>query len=243
MTMLTMIDLYPGDRRVDWTAYVDAGLPWCGAILKASQGTRYSYTEWTLHQRQQMTAAAGARYGVDFFDAFYHYIELTSDGRTQADFFWRSIEAAGGEQRGTLWAMVDVERGGQPPALCTRDRVEDVTRAFAARYRELSGRDATLYGGELLRSLGVRDRLGCGRSAVALYSAELRGRTGGTADLLRATGTDVEHLMLWQYRGTEPQGVGPRGYPMTAPGTTAPVDISAVTLPGGLEALRAGLSR
>jgi hypothetical protein len=192
-----------------------------------------------MHQLAQLRAAAGERYGVDFFDGMYHYLDLGADGRAQADFFWRAAVAAGGEQHGTLWAMVDVERGGQLPANCTRSRVEDVTRAFAARYRELSGREPTLYGGELLRSVGVADRLGCGRSAVALYGAELRGH-GSTVDLLRATGTDVEHLMLWQYIGADQRSPVPAGYPAVAPGVGV-VDISAVTLPGGLDALRAGL--
>lgn len=40
----------------------------------------------------------------------------------------------------------------------------------------------------------MTDRLGCGRSAVALYGPHLdAGR--GAADLLRRTGTDLEHLM------------------------------------------------
>ncbi len=47
--------------------------------------------------------------------------------------------------------------------------------------------------------------------------------------------------MLWQYRGTDPQSVGPAGYPMRVPGANDYVDISAVTLPGGLESLRAEL--
>lgn len=235
-----LIDLYPGDRGVDWNAYVTAGLPWCGAIFKATQGYRYNYLTWLTYQRNQLRAAAGDRYGVDFFDGLYHYLDLAGDGSRQADYFWSTCVQSGGERNGTLWAMVDVERGAQVPANCTRARVEDVTRSFAERYSELSGREPTLYGGELLRSVGVIDRLGCGRSAVALYGAELHGR-GTTADLLRSTGTDLEHLMLWQYRGTEPQEIGPHGYPLMAPGCSAAVDISAVTMPGGIEALRAGL--
>jgi hypothetical protein len=237
------VDVYPGDGRKDWTAFCAAGPPWHGVIFKASQGLRYSYLEWLTHNRNQLRDAAGDRFGVDLFDGMYHFLDLAVDGAAQADFFMKNCEASGGERVGTLWGMVDVERGGQAPAFRNPSRalVEDRVRSFAERYQQLTGRAATLYGGELLRSVGVQDRLGCARSAIALYSAELRGSTGGTADLLRRTGTDLEHLLLWQYRGTEPQEAAPHGLPMVAPGCGERVDINALTWPGGLAAVRAGL--
>lgn len=232
------VDVYPGDRRCDWQAFLAAGPPWHGAIFKLSQGLHLEYAAWALAQRQAFVRSE--RYGVDLWDGFYHYLDFSSDGTRQADWFCHLMDQVGGEKLGTLWAMVDVERGGQAITDPSRAQVEDCTRAFAARYLELSGRQATLYGGELLRSVGAQNRLGCGRSAIALYGAELHGRSEGTADLLRRTGTDLAHLTLWQYRGTEPQTVGPRGYPLEAPGCGA-VDISALVLPGGLEALRSTL--
>lgn len=91
---------------------------------------------------------------------------------------------------------------------------------------------------ELLRSCGVTDRLGCARSAVALYGPRLD-VGAGTVDLLRRTGTDLDHLALWQYAAADgPIATAPPGYPVTAPGVGR-VDISAVTLPGRLEAPRA----
>lgn len=242
MTAACFVDVYPGDRRCDWAAFCAAGAPWHGAIFKASQGTRYSYLEWLTHNRNELRDAVGTRYGHDVFDGMYHFLDLAVDGAAQADFFVKNVEASGGERLGTLWGMLDVERGGQLPAF--RDPplslVTDRVSRFAERYQQLTGRTATLYGGELLRSVGVQDRLGCGRSAIALYGAELHAPGGSTADLLRRTGTDLGHLLFWQYRGTGEQSVGPRGYPMIAPGCGA-VDISALTLPGGLDAMRAGL--
>lgn len=238
MSSPLLIDLYPGDHRVDWEAYVAAGPPWCGAIFKATQGVRYSYLEWLTHNRNQLRDAGGKRYGSDLFDGMYHYLDLAADGSRQADYFWSAVESSGGERAGTLPAMVDVERGGQIVKSITRALVEDRTRAFADRYHQLSGRLPTLYGGELLRSLGVTDRLGCARSAVALYGTHLAGADGSTVNFLQRTGTDLAHTMLWQYRGTETQEHGPVGYPMTAPGCAAAVDINAVVLPGGLNALR-----
>lgn len=233
-----LIDLYPGDHRVDWDAYVAAGQPWCGAIFKATQGTRYSYLEWLTHNRNQLRDAGGERYGFDLFDGMYHFLDLAADGARQADYFWSTVESSGGERCGTLPAMVDVERGGQTVKMITRSLVEDRTRAFADRYHALSGRLPTLYGGELLRAVGVKDRLGCARSAVALYGPRLAGADGSTVNFLERTGTDLAHTMLWQYRGTESQADGPEGYPMSAPGTPYAIDINAVILPGGLMALR-----
>ena len=228
------VDVYPGDGHKDWRAFLAAGLPWCGAIFKASQGTRYRYDAWLARECRAFVTAAGDRYGVDAFDGFYHFLDLATPGAPQAELFVRVVEATGGERIGTLWGMVDVERGGQSITNPSRAQVEDCTRAWAARYRQLTGRSPTLYGGELLRAVGVQDRLGCGRSAIALYGAIL------PASVVRRSGTDLAHLFLWQYRGTEPQTVGPRGYPLEAPGC-GEVDISAVVLPGGLAALRSQL--
>lgn len=234
-----LIDLYPGDRRLDCVAFAAAGAPWRGVIAKCSQGTRYRYDAWLSDLVHRFRAAAGARYGVDLFDGFYTFLDLAVPGAPQVDLALEVIAAAGGEGAGTLPLMLDVERGGQQHAdTISRAQVEDVTRAAAARYRELTGREATLYGGELLRSCGVTDRLGCARSAVALYGPRLD-VGAGTVDLLRRTGTDVEHLALWQYAAADgPTATAPPGYPATAPGIGR-VDISAVTLPGGLEAVRA----
>lgn len=238
MTSPLLIDLYPGDHRVDWGAYVAAGQPWCGAIFKASQGIRYSYLEWLTHNRNQLRDAGGPRLGIDLFDGMYHYLDLGVSGERQADYFWSNVEQSGGERDWTLPAMVDVERGGQGVKNPSKAQVEDCTRHFADRYHVLSGRAPTLYGGELLRSIGVDNRLGCAYSAVALYGPRLASRGESTASFLARTGTDLDHTMLWQYRGTESQTDGPPGYPMSAPGTPYAIDINAVILPGGLAALR-----
>jgi hypothetical protein len=236
-TPICLIDVYPGDHRLDVAAFVAAGPPWAGVIAKVSQGTRYRYDGWLSDLMARYRVAAAERYGVDLFDGFYAYLDLAAAGAPQIDYALNAIAMTGGDGVGTLPLMIDVERGGQLHRdKISRAQVEDVVRAAAARYHALTGREATLYGGELLRSCGVTDRLGCGRSAVALYGPRLDAGHG-TADLLRRTGTDLDHLMMWQYRGTSPQALGPVGYPMSAPGI-GDVDISAVTLPGGLDALR-----
>jgi hypothetical protein len=245
-----LIDLYPRDHHLDCDAFCAAGLPWAGVIAKVSQGTRYRYDDWLRDLMRRFRAAAKDRYGVDLFDGHYAYLDLARPGAPQVDLALEVIAGAGGEGPGTLPLMLDVERGGQDhPDEISRAQVEDVTRAASARYRERTGREATLYGGELLRSVGVADRLGCARSAAALYGPRLGGRvrdraTGllrdeTTAEFLARTGTDTSHLMLWQYAAADgAPTTPPPGYPTKAPGIGR-VDLSAATLPGGIDALRA----
>lgn len=233
MTDSLLIDVYQGDHVVDWPVFCAAGAPWIGAILKATQGTYYR-PPWYAETRRAFLEAAGARHGDALFDGAYHYLDLAIDGAAQADYFMRAVELAGGEKFGTLWAMVDVERGGQRIRNPSRALVEDRVTTFAARYHQLSGRLPTLYGGELLRAVGVTTRLGCGRSAIALYWRTL------PAAVVAQTGTDLAHLMLWQYQGTEAPS-GPDGYPRKVPGCTGSVDIDALVLPGGVGAVKAGL--
>lgn len=239
MTDPLLVDLYAGDGRKDWRAFCAAGAPWTGVILKATQGTYYR-PPWFPEERRAFVLEAGARHGDTLFDGAYHYLDFAIDGGLQADYFWRAVEDAGGERAGTLWAMLDVERGGQRNRNPSRTLVEDRVRTFADRYHVLSGRLPTLYGGELLRALGVADRMGCGRSAVALYGSELHGRGESTAQFLARTGTDLAHAMLWQYVAAEGEASGPASYPRTAPGCGR-VDISALVLPGGIATLKSTL--
>lgn len=232
------IDLYPGDRRLDCAAFVAAGYPWCAMIAKCSQGTRYRYDSWLRDLLARYRVAAADRYGVDLFEGCYAYLDLGAPGAPQVDYALNAIAMAGGDGVGTLPLMLDVERGGQAhPDAISRAQVEDVTRGAAERYHALTGRLATLYGGELLRAVGVADLLGCGRSAIALYGPRLDAGHG-TADILKRTGTSLDRLMLWQYAAAD--GIPttpPPGYPSEAPGIGR-VDISAVTLPGGVQGLR-----
>jgi hypothetical protein len=224
------VDVYAGDGPKDWATFCAAGPPWHVAIFKCSQGNYYR-TGYYVSERAKFLRSAGP----DHFEGAYHYLDFGIDGATQADY---AVTSAGGRRPNTLPMMVDVERGGQRIRNPSRVLVEDRVVTFANRYLELSGRRPTLYGGELLRSLGIADRLGCALSAVALYGAYLSTHKEGTAAFLARTGTDLEHLLLWQYREASGATKPPDGYPTSAPGA-GDVDISAVTLPGGIAALHA----
>lgn len=227
-----IVDVYQLDGVKDWHAYIAAGAPFAGAIFKLAQGTYYSAHEWAAKQRAAFVASP--RYGVDLVEGFYDFVDLSQSGREQADYFQAAMERAGGEQRGTMPAMFDVERGGQKAGLVlTKTLIEHVVGECLARYKYNTGREPSLYGGELFRSTGARmDACGAVRGVIASYGPHL------TADVITRTGIAIDKLELWQYRGSERQDVGPivdgEPLPMAAPGCGLNVDMNVVTAPGGL---------
>lgn len=231
-----IVDCYQPDGPKDWKTFIAAGEPWIGAVFKLTQGTYFEESTWAAIQRTFFTQHE--RYGITLFDGFYHYLDLSQDGALQAEWFWKQMIRIGGERKGTLWGMVDVERGGQR-VVPSAQRVFDITTAFANRYKELSGRLATLYGGELLRSLNIHgpgaaiNLLGCGRNSIALYGPTL------PEQVVKATGTDEAHLFTWQYDGDGEAYL--HGYPSEAPGC-GKIDISVLTIPGKLPGLVAALA-
>jgi len=226
-----LVDAYQADGPKDWRALAAAGAPWHGAILKATQGTYYRDTAWFAPNWQAVRSVAGERYGVDWFRGAYHYLDVRQPGADQADYFLEAITHGGGSGPGDLWPMVDVERAGQRPATSSQ-QVIDCVSAFAARIRAEIGRDTMLYGGSWLADLAITSRMGCRWLAIARYTPQL------PAYVYERIGWDRASLALWQYCG---DGTGYlAGYPREAPGCGR-VDISAMVMPGGFEALRAGL--
>lgn len=228
-----IVDCYAGDGPKDWSALVAAGPPWHGAILKATQGTYYRDTGWLAPNWTSVRAAAGARYGVDWFRGAYHYLDVRLDGAEQADYFLGAIERAGGWGTGDLWPMVDVERAGQRAGI-TADRVVRAVTSFVDRIAKCTGREVMLYGGSWLAEVGVMKRMGCSHLAVARYTRTL------PTFVYERIGWDRASLALWQYCGDGEASLV--GYPTEAPGC-GKVDISALVLPGGLAALRGSLTR
>jgi GH25 family lysozyme M1 (1,4-beta-N-acetylmuramidase) len=227
-----IVDCYQGDGPKGWSALAGAGAPWHGAIVKATQGTYYRDTSWLAANWRGVRAAGGDRYGVDWFRGAYHYLDVRQDGRDQADAFLQAIDDAGGWGPGDLWPMVDVERAGQREVTSSQ-RVIDCVGAFAARIRQQLGREVLLYGGSWLADLAITSRMDCAWLAIARYTPTL------PTHVYERIGWDREHLALWQYSGDGTSYLA--GYPRTAPGC-GPIDISALVLPGGIAALRAGLT-
>lgn len=226
-----LVDVYAGDGPKDWAALAAAGPPWHGAILKATQGTYYRDMAWFQPNWRAIRSVGGDRYGVDWFRGAYHYLDVRQDGAAQADAFQIEIETAGGWGPGDIWPMVDVERAGQREVTSTQ-QVIDCVSAFTERIRKHTGRDTMLYGGSWLADLAITSHMGCSWLAIARYTPTL------PMHVYQRIGWDREHLALWQYCG---DGAGYlAGYPREAPGC-GKVDISALVLPGGIDALRSHL--
>ena len=226
-----LVDCYELDGRKDWESLASAGVPWVGAVIKATQGLYYR-PQWFDQQIRALSTVCPSRNGSTWFFGAYHYLDIGMDGAEQADYFLGAFGRAGVSLTapGMLWPMVDVERGGQRVPL-TKTRVEDVTGKFAARVLAVTGRTPTLYGGELLASLGITNHLGCGRLAIARYAATL------PHDVVMRIGWGAP--WIWQFCG-DGEAYLP-GYPSVAPGC-GKVDISVLTGAGGLEQLAADLA-
>lgn len=228
-----IVDCYQGDGPKDWVALAAAGPPWHGVILKATQGTYYRDTAWLAPNWRAVRAAAGARYGVDWFRGAYHYLDARESGTAQADAFLAAIDYAGGWGPGDLWPMVDVERAGQREVTSSQQVIECV-EAFVARVRRATGRETILYGGSWLAELAITAHMGCRWLAIARYTPTL------PTYVYQRIGWDRASLALWQYCGDGVANLA--GYPRLAPGC-GKIDISALVLPGGLDALRGTLTR
>jgi len=230
MTDPLLVDLYPYDvgGKPDWPALVAAGPPWHGAIVKVSEGVggivawQTNLSAWFQQQWPAIRAAAGARYGVDFFRGGYHYLLAGVDGAAQADHYLQRIERAGGWGPGDLWPIVDVEEGSGNKAR-SRQEVIDSTTAFAEAVRRRTGREVVLYAGWWVASMGIRDRMGCSWLWCPSYTATL------PAASYERIGWTLGEVLAWQYVG---DGGGLlAGYPTRSP--LGDTDISTVMIAGG----------
>lgn len=230
-----LVDVYELDGSKNWAALAAAGAPWSGVIGKASEGLSYA-PAWFGEQMAVIATVCPERNGIDWLFGGYHYLRFDEDGATQADFHLKVLQSAiwsaAGlrfNSPGVLPVMVDVERATQPAGSLTKDNVEHVTGAFAARVTQVTGRTPTLYGGELLYSLDITSHMGCGRLAIARYEATLP-----EICVTRIGWTEAE-ILLWQFQGSSPQSDHLAGYPTTAPGCGV-VDLDVAVR--GLESLR-----
>jgi GH25 family lysozyme M1 (1,4-beta-N-acetylmuramidase) len=216
-----------------------------GVILKATEGVGGA-TGWQARSaawfaRHWPAVGAVRKEGLEFYRGAYHFLRLDSPGTAQADHFLRTIDAAGGWSAPLdLLPVVDVEEGSGNAALVAArsDGVSMLCRtveAFVSRVQQRTGRDVVLYAGWWLASLGIRERFGCAWLWYASYTASL------ARGVYERIGWSRDRLLWWQYCGANASGPLAElvGYPHTTPiGNT---DISALTMPGGLAALRAGL--
>ncbi len=225
-----LVDLYERDLdgTPDLPALAAAGAPWCGVWLKATEGTYYPRNADWFKTYWPLAKTAGAeRYGSTWWRGAYHFVNVGDPPQDQADAFLALVEAAGGWDRGDLWPFVDVENSRDQPANASAQQVIDNVSAVVARIAAVTGRSVTLYGGSWLYELGITDRMGCARLAVARYTETLPETT------YQRIGWEVQDVLLWQAVGADQgKAIGAwSGYPLTTPIGNA--DISAIVIAGG----------
>jgi GH25 family lysozyme M1 (1,4-beta-N-acetylmuramidase) len=240
-----LVDVYAGDLngRPDWGKLAAAGWPWCGAIVKASEGLDY-YSPWFGVQWRALREVAKERYGVDWFRGAYHYARLQQPAIAQVHRVLGQIEAAGGWGAGDLPVVLDVERANNPE----RAAVEDWVCTFAFEYKAKTGRAPILYGNVYLWENGVRSTMGCDALIVARYTptlpADVYKRIGWSwssdANVAKPT------LLGWQYVGSGPKGEAQGDarvthYPLVTPMGVA--DTTAVVVANGGQAALAWIRR
>lgn len=224
-----LVDVYSGDLngRPRWDILVNSGLPYCGALLKVSEGG-WTGGQW-FHDNWQAVRAEATRawrYGVNFWRGGYHYLRFGVDAKSQAQLFHSTIEKAGGWDVGDLWPVVDVESANNPGA--TKEKVEDSVGAFVEESKRIHGREVLLYGGSLLAELGITSHMGCKALITARYTPTL------PVHVVNRIGWKLDELFGWQFCGVDGKGKPEsylEGYPIVTP--MGAVDLTAIVIDGG----------
>jgi len=207
------------------------GPPWTGVSMQCSNGL-YTYADWF----GAVWKAAGPgdhnpNYGRSTFRMAYHYFVCVSPGSTaeevaangvkQANIACDAVAAAGGWATGDLAMGVDIENGEQPEGLTATDVTGGVT-AFADQVLARTGRRPILYGGSLIRALGITSRMGCAYYWFPEWSPEL------DWTLVQRAGWDEASTLLWQDVG-DGSPTAPPGYSHITP-IGGNLDISTMVL-------------
>lgn len=240
-----LVDVYQGDLggHPDWQRLVDAGPPWHGALVKASEGIQY-VSSWFGTQWRALKTCAGSRYGVDFWRGAYHYWRAAQDPIKQAHVFLGQVQAAGGFDTGDL-VMIDVE--GANNGTVTGQQIVASVSAWVEEVKRETGKKVVLYGNMLLAESNVTDHCGCDALIVARYTPTLPpviyNRIGWTWS--NDAGAELPTLLGWQYSGSGQRGEFMGDTSVTGYPTKTPIGIADTTAiigagggDGGLELLK-----
>lgn len=234
-----IVDTYAGDGygQDAINKLVQAGPPWHGLRLKATEGTYYpanapSDREWFLDNWMRARVYAGVRYGKDWFRGAYHYLRTDEDGTKQAENFLSLIEEAGGWGDGDLWPMVDVESAENPPASSSTQQIVDVCGAWTTKVKAETGRRITLYGNIYIFEAGITSHMGCDTLCIARYTADLPTSVYQRIGWNLANPPAFPSVLDWQLNGDGTEEVA--GYPKDTP--MGPCDYAALIIGGGGQA-------
>jgi len=231
-----VVDTYAGDGygQDAITKLVEAGQPWHGIILKATEGTYYPANrphdhEWFLDNWIRCRIYPRERYGQDFFRGAYHYLRIDEDPVLQAEKFLALVEEAGGWGQGDLWPMIDVEQAGNPEGPGPQ-KIIDAVQGWVTKIAAETGKQPMLYGAGYLWENHVTSHMGCGTLCFPRYTPTLPPdtyqRIGWQLTTARPT------LWGWQLCGDGEVYVP--GYPKLTP--MGKCDYTAVIVAGGGEA-------
>lgn len=176
--------------------------PYYGAMLKATQGTSYyrNAIAWFGRGWRALAAAERVKHNRDhdFVRAAYHYLNFWQDGSTQARYYLRTIDLAGGWEDGDALPVVDVEFGSDArQRAASRAQVEDCLAAWVETVYDETGRDVILYGGSALSELRLRYGAGIPDRCTWLWPAAYS-RTLKSTEWTRL-GYRGDQVALWQY--------------------------------------------
>ncbi len=235
---LLLVDCYWGDhgKRPNFRAVAghrceplpDGRVPrYAGVIIKATEGTVYRHRDWFLDNWKRVAEAGGERYGRDWFRGCYHFLNFPLDGRKQAEYYVRSVEAVGGWREGDILPIVDVEWNERNQATKSAQIVK-CCADFADRVTELTGRHVIMYGGRAVQQeRGIDLTHGISTWWNASYTRKMRRGPLRTID-------------LWQYAGDDPPAFKKLPWGIEGFGKG---DTSVYIGPDGLEGFRRRLVR
>lgn len=190
-------DVYSQDAhgRPDWKALA-ADPRFFGAILKATEGVSFAAAaQWFSPHWSALRTAGGDRYGTTWFRGAYHYLIFADDPDAQADFYLKTVEAAGGFGPGDIMPIIDVERGrdGASNHGASRQQVIDCTSRWVEKVKAALGGSVPvmLYGRGAMDELAITDRMGCDYLWAPQYNHVLVSTD--------AIGWPKELVPLWQY--------------------------------------------
>lgn len=206
------VDLYPLDFDDPSTRGKIEDPPWealladpriFGAWLKCTDGVRYGYADWFVRNFQRLAALVGDRRGTSFLLGGYHYLQFAQDPVAQADFFVRTLFAAGYSKIDMIPVM-DVEFGAEHAAnqSASNEQIVDCASAFAERTRQLTGRRIMLYGRGLMRDRSITSKMGCDCVCDPSYTRTLvlNGLVGKLPNGHDAP-WQLDDVVEWQYCG------------------------------------------
>ena len=205
-----------------------AGPPWTGVIMQCANG-KMTFPNWFPAAWQAAgPSAQNPGYGQTTFRGAYGYYVVGDDPVQQADLALDQIDVAGGWDVGDLSLGVDIESGEQPDKI-TAAQVVDGLSAFSDRVFQRTGERPILYGGSLIRQLGITSRMGCQYLWIPEWDDEA-GPGQGRLDwnLVTQMGWDIDSTLLWQDVG-DGSNTAPKGYPHVTP-VGGNLDISTMVL-------------